>query len=114
MQTCVVAPSSQPNLAGETQWLEKSTIKQLNITKTPPNPTAPRPSIMRKATTPRAKSTQQTPSNIPKMLANIANRLTLRANSKNKSRGPMQIGPFSFPEQPQYGTLSPTQVSTEG
>ena len=84
------------NLAGETPWLETSTIKQLNITKTPPNPTAPQLNIMRKVTTPRAKNTQRVPSNIRKMLANIASRLTRRANSRNKSRGPMQIGSSSF------------------
>jgi hypothetical protein len=79
-----------------------STIKQLNITKTPPNPTVRRPNIMRKATTPRAKNTQQMPNSIPKLLANTVIRLTLRANSKNKSRGPIQIGPFSFPEHLEY------------
>ena len=70
-------------------------LKQLNITKTLPNPTAPQPNIMEKAITPRAKNTQQMPSNIPKMPANIVGRLTPRANSRSKSRGPMQIGPFS-------------------
>lgn len=70
------------------KWPKKSIRKQPNITRTLPNLTAPQPNIMERATTQRAKNTQQTPSNIPKMLANTVSRLTLRANNRNKVERP--------------------------
>src|SRR5580692_5860909 len=61
-------------LTGEIRWLETSIIKQRSITRTPPNLIALRPNITAKAITQRARSTQQTPSNIRRMLANTANK----------------------------------------
>jgi hypothetical protein len=81
-------------LMGEIQWLETSTIKQRSTTRTPPNLIGPRPNIMAKAITQRAKSIQQTPSNIRKMLANTANKRMPRVSSKSERRGPIGVGPL--------------------
>ena len=85
---------SNKQLTGEIQWLETSTIKQRSITRTPPNPIAPQPNIMAKAITQRAKSIQQTPSNIRRMLANTANKRMPRVGSKSENRGRICVGPL--------------------
>ena len=58
--------------------------RQRSITRTLPNPIAPQPNIMAKAITRKAKSIQQTPSNIPRMLANTANKRIPRVSNKNE------------------------------
>jgi hypothetical protein len=58
-----------------------------------PNPIALPPSITAKATTLRAKNTQPTPSSTRKTPSNTASRVTTKASSRNKSDGPMQVGP---------------------
>jgi cell fate regulator YaaT (PSP1 superfamily) len=89
---------SNKQLTGEIQWLETSTIKQRSITRTPPNPIAPQPNITAKATTQRAKSIQQTPSNIRRMLANTANKRIPRVSSKSEHEARFTSGLY-FPRR---------------
>jgi len=93
------SPSCHPItqiLTGEIQWLKTSTTKQLNITRMPPNPIALRPNIMPRATTRRGKNIQPAPSNIPRMLANTANKRTPRVSNRSKQKGPTLVGPSTF------------------
>ena len=73
---------------GGIQWLATNTIKQPNTMKMLPSPTALPRNITARAITQRAKSTQAVPSNTLKTLANIASRLTPRASSRSRLRGP--------------------------
>jgi hypothetical protein len=70
---------------GGTQWLETSTIRQRNITRMLPNPTALLRNNMAKATMQRARNIHLTPSNTHRMLDSPASKPTTRANSKSKS-----------------------------
>ena len=92
-----VAPSSLQHQPEEAKWLETSTIRQQNITRMLPNPTALLPKIMAKATMQRAKNIHPTPSNTPRMLDSPASKPTTRANSKSKLLGPTQVGPYYCP-----------------
>ena len=73
---------------GGIQWLATNTIKQPNTMKMLPSRTALPRNITARAITQRAKSTQAVLSNTLKTLANIASRLTPRASSRSRLRGP--------------------------
>jgi hypothetical protein len=92
-----VATSSLQHQPEEAKWLETSTIRQQNITRMLPNPTALLPKIMAKATMQRAKNIHPTPSNTPRMLDSPASKPTTRANSKSKLLGPTRVGPYYCP-----------------
>jgi hypothetical protein len=80
-------PSRRLTFSGGIRWLETSTIKQLNIMKMLPSPTAPLRSIMARGIMQKPKSTQAALNNTLKTPANIASRLTPRASSKSKAKG---------------------------